>query len=255
VKAIIIGAGRGRRLMPLTDDVPKCYAPVAGRRILDWTLDALRTAGLDDVVFIGGYRIERVRADYPHLRLRHNAEWERNNILASLFHAEAEMAEGFVSTYADILYTGAAAQRLVASPADITLLVDTDWRERYRPRTEHPESDGEKVRLDGKRVIAVSRDIPPGEAPAEFTGVAKFSSRGARTLVEHYHRVRAAQGDRPFARGRPFGQAYLIDLLQPMLEAGVEMRAVTTHGGYFEIDTTQDFQLANAGWPRWVAAR
>jgi len=41
IRAIIIGAGRGRRLMPLTDDTPKCYAEVGGRRIIDWTLDAL----------------------------------------------------------------------------------------------------------------------------------------------------------------------------------------------------------------------
>jgi choline kinase len=246
VKAIIIGAGRGRRLMPLTGDVPKCYAPIAGRRILDWTLDALRGAGLADIVFVGGYRMERVQADYPGLRFCHNADWERNNILASLFHAEGEMAGGFVSTYADILYTPEAARRLVASPADIALLVDTDWRERYRPRTEHPETDGEKVRLDRGRVTAVRRDIPPDEAPAEFTGVAKFSPRGAAILAEHHRR--ALHDGRPLAGGRPPAQAYLIDLLQPMLEAGVEMAAVETHGGYFEIDTAQDHALASRAW-------
>jgi choline kinase len=252
VKAIIIGAGRGRRLMPLTGDVPKCCVPIAGRRILDWTLDALRAAGLADIVFVGGYRIERVQADYPGLRFCHNAEWERNNILASLFHAEGEMADGFVSTYADILYTPEAARRLVASPADIALLVDTDWRERYRPRTEHPETDGEKVRLDRGRVIAVSRDIPPDQAPAEFTGVAKFSPRGAAILAEHYRR--AGRDGQPLGGGRTLAQAYLIDLLQPMLEAGVEMAAVETHGGYFEIDTTQDHALASRAWAALVAS-
>ena len=54
MKAIVIGAGRGRRLMPLTEDVPKCYAPIAGRRILDWTLEALSGGGCEDVVFVGG---------------------------------------------------------------------------------------------------------------------------------------------------------------------------------------------------------
>jgi choline kinase len=234
--------------MPLTDEAPKCYAPIAGRRILDWTLEALRGAGLRDIVFVGGYRIERVRADYPELRFRENAAWEHNNILASLFHAEAEMADGFVSTYADILYTTEAVARLAASPADIALLVDTDWRQRYRPRTEHPETDGEKVRLGGGRVTAVSREIPPDEAPAEFTGVAKFSARGAALLSEHYHRARTG-ARAAFPRGRTLVQAYLIDLLQQMLEAGVEMAAVETHGGYFEIDTTQDHALASRAWP------
>ena len=84
MRAIIIGAGRGRRLTPLTNDVPKCYATIGGRRILDWTLEALRSAGLDDVVFVGGYRIEQIQYDYPQLRFRYNAEWRQNNILASL---------------------------------------------------------------------------------------------------------------------------------------------------------------------------
>ncbi len=237
--------------MPLTEDVPKCYAPIAGRRILDWTLEALRGAGLRDIVFVGGYRIERVRADYPQLRFCENTAWERNNILASLFHAEGEMAGGFVSTYADILYTPQAVARLVASPADIALLVDTDWRERYRPRTQHPETDGEKVRLEDGRVTAVGREIPPDEAPAEFTGVAKFSPRGAAILSEHYHRARAH--GHAFARGRTLAQAYLIDLLQQILEGGAEMAAVETHGGYFEIDTTEDHELASRAWTAWVS--
>jgi L-glutamine-phosphate cytidylyltransferase len=230
--------------------VPKCYAEIGDRRILDWTLGALRAAGLRDVVFIGGYLIDRVRGDYPDLRFCHNAGWAENNILASLFCAESEMGRGFVSTYADTLFTGDAVRRLVAASADIALLVDTDWRERYRPRTDHPESDGEKVRLAGGRVIEVSRAIPPDEAPAEFTGVAKFSPAGARCLIEHYHRARGAHQDRPFGRGATFVQAYLIDLLQHMLEAGVEMQAVETHGDYFEIDTAQDYQLARLGWRR-----
>lgn len=249
MKAIFIGAGRGRRLRPLTDDLPKCYAPVGGRRILDWCLDALGAAGLTEIVFVGGYRIERLRADYPRFDFRENRDWERNNILASLFHAEADMAGGFVSTYADILYTPDAVRRLVASPADIALLVDTDWRRRYAPRSEHPESDGEKVRLAGSRVIEVSRAIPPDAAPAEFTGVARFSPAGARLLVEHYHRARRTWDGAPHTpAGLPFARWYLINLLQEMLEAGVTMGAVETHGGYFEIDTSQDWELARAGW-------
>ena len=248
MKAILIAAGRGRRLMPLTDEVPKCYAEIGGRRILDWCLDAFRAAGISEIVFVGGYRIERVRLDYPAFRFVENGDWEHNNILVSLFSAEAEMADGFVSSYADILYTPQAVQRLLASRADIALLVDTDWRERYRLRTQHPESDGEKVRLDGRRVLEVNRRIAPEDAPAEFTGVARFSAEGARALIEHYHRARARYADQPFGNSPTFARAYMIDLLQAMLEAGVAMEAVHTHGGYFEVDTTEDYRLACDGW-------
>src|SRR5438552_4163380 len=104
VRAIIIGAGRGSRLKAMTDHQPKCYARIGGRRILDWTLEAFDCAALPDKVFIGGYQIDRVRADYPHLTFCHNAGWQHNNILLSLFHAEPYMQEGFVCSYADILF-------------------------------------------------------------------------------------------------------------------------------------------------------
>ena len=62
-RAIIIGAGRGERLMPTTADAPKCFAEVGGRRILDWTVEALTSAGVEQIAFIGGYRIEAVQAN------------------------------------------------------------------------------------------------------------------------------------------------------------------------------------------------
>ena len=77
MRAIIIGAGRGRRLMPTTADAPKCYAEVHGRRLLDWALEAFRGAGITDICFIGGYQIEKVRRDYPQFTFRHNRGWEQ----------------------------------------------------------------------------------------------------------------------------------------------------------------------------------
>ena len=65
MRVIVIGAGRGRRLMPTTADAPKCFAEVAGRRLLDWALDAFAANGLDRVCFIGGYQIDKVQARLP----------------------------------------------------------------------------------------------------------------------------------------------------------------------------------------------
>ena len=48
MRAIVIGAGRGRRLMPMTADAPKCYAEVQGRRLLDWALRAFAAAEITD---------------------------------------------------------------------------------------------------------------------------------------------------------------------------------------------------------------
>ncbi len=248
MKAIIIGAGRGRRLAAMTDEQPKCYVQIGDRRILDWTLLALRDAGIDDIVFVGGYLMEQIQADYPDLTYCRNDDWPNNNILASLFCAEKHMSGGFVCSYSDTLYRASVVARALASPADITLAVDTDWRNRYVGRTMHPETDAEKVIARGGLVEQVHRDIPPGLASGEYTGVARFSDRGAALLVEHYHRVRLQHAGKPWREAAVFEQAYKILLFQDMLERGVPMHQVTTHGQYIEVDTEQDFAYANRVW-------
>ena len=248
MRAIIIGAGRGRRLMPTTADTPKCYAEVKGKRLLDWSLQALSASGIRDICFIGGYRIERVRADYPNFTFRHNTDWENNNILVSLMYAEDLMNEPFLCTYSDTLFTADVVQRLVAHPADIALSVDTRWLERYEHRTHHPPTDAEKVIAANGCVTRIHRDIDSNVAHGEYTGIAKFSKRGASTLKDHYRRSRKAYTGRPFRGAAIFEKAYLIHLFQEMIESGVKMSHADTPGGYIEVDTQQDFELAQESW-------
>src|SRR5688500_2810198 len=123
MRAIIIGAGRGIRLMPTTADSPKCFAEIGGRRMIDWAVEAFRESGVRDIAFIGGYQIDKVRAAYPAFTFRHNERWEQNNILASLFYAEDLMDEPFICSYSDILFRPSVIAGLAASQEDIALSV------------------------------------------------------------------------------------------------------------------------------------
>ncbi len=61
-KAIILSAGQGSRLLPLTADQPKCLIPFAGKTLLDWQIDALAAAGVAEIVVATGFRTEKVEA-------------------------------------------------------------------------------------------------------------------------------------------------------------------------------------------------
>lgn len=250
MKAIIIGAGRGSRLRHLTSDIPKTLVPILGRPMLDSILEALAAGGFSraDVIFICGYRAEVIRERYPDLTYVENRDWENNNILASLLCAREHLEGGFVFTYADIVYRPAIVADLVRSTHDLTLAADTDWRRRYVGRSQHPETDAEKIRLEGDRVIEISRRIDSERASGEFIGVMKASAAGARRLTAAFDEARARFAGKEFREGRSFEKAYLIDLLAAMLERGEEMRAVTTLGGYMEIDTLEDAALSDAWW-------
>ena len=248
MQIIIIGAGRGARLMPTTADAPKCFAAVEGKRILDWGLEAFRENGLHDICFIGGYRIDKAREEYPELEFRHNDNWENNNILASLFCAADLMDEPFVCCYSDVLFTTDIVERLVASPADMALGVDTAWLERYVERTEHPPDDAEKVTVSNGRVTRVDRRVRPVDAYGEYIGVAKFSAAGAARLREHFHRCREQFAGRSWRDASTFEKAYKILLFQDMIERGEQFVHVDTPGGYIEVDTQQDFDYARRHW-------
>ena len=248
MRAIIIAAGRGRRLMPTTADTPKCYAEVQGKKLLDWAISAFAGAGITEICFIGGYQIEKVQRDYPHFTFRHNSGWENNNILASLMHAEDLMEEGFVCCYSDILFTAEVVKRLLAQAGDIVLSVDTRWLDRYQHRTQHPPDDAEKVPVRNGCVLRVHRGIAPADAYGEYTGIARFTAEGARQLREHYHRARALSAGKPFREASVFEKAYLIHLFQEMIEKGVKMSHADTPGSYMEVDTQEDFELARKYW-------
>jgi choline kinase len=250
MRPVIIGAGRGSRLEHLTEEIPKTLVPVMGRPMLEWVLEALGAAGFTkkDVVFVCGYRAEVIRARYPEFTYVENRDWENNNILLSLFMARDHLGDGFVSTYADIVYRGDVVRGLVASPHDKVLGCDTDWRRRYVGRTRHPETDAEKLRASGDRIVEISRTIKSEEAAGEFIGVAKFTQDGARELAGEFDRAKAAFEGRTFREKRTFEKAYLIDLFQDMIEKSSAFYRVDTHGGYMEIDTLEDRGLAESWW-------
>ncbi|GEM_PF-60892 len=246
MKTIIIGAGRGRRLEHLTETEPKTFTEIKGKRILDWILQAHRANDLKDIVFIGGYLIDIIRRDYPYFTFRHNDAWEKNNILQSLFYAADDMAEGFICSYSDILYTPDTVKKLLAASGDIVVVIDTDWKNRYRHRSKHPATDAEKVLVKEGIITQFHRDIPEAEAFGEFIGVGKFSPLGARIFKQEYEKLNPSFH---FEDKIPLDRAYLIHFLNHLVQKGVKIEYVTTHGDYIEVDTLEDFAYANAHWP------
>ncbi len=253
MNTILLGAGRGARLMPLTASQPKCFTEVAGTSILDWTLRAFDENGLDRFVFVGGYLIDVVQGAYPSFAYVENAAWPTTNILASLVCAREYMADGFYATYTDTLYLGDAVKALQDSPHDITLVMDTRWRERYVFRSMHPETDAEKMVVEGDRVVEVSRTIDPEVASGEYTGVIKMSAKGASQFLGFHDELHAKLGDEQIiADSRPFRMAYVIHLLDRMIRSGISVHSVAVPGDYHEIDTIQDYHLATADWMRFA---
>lgn len=246
MKAVILAAGMGGRLRPLTDTLPKCLAAILqGRTLLDWQLEALRACGIQDLVIVRGYRAEAFRCS--GVRFVSNPDYARTNILGSLACARAELQGDVLVSYADLWYEPAVVAGLLAEPGDIVLAVDPSWRARYAGRRDHPVSQAEVVVLNGaQRVVEVGKIASARpQADAEFLGLLKLSPRGCELVQEHYERVAARYRGRTFQRAATFEQAYLTDLLQAMADAGVPLTAHRVQGRWREIDTLEDLETAS----------
>jgi len=246
MKAIIVGAGRGRRMMPETESYPKCMMDgLAGRRVLDWILDSLAHAGIDDVAFVGGYQIRKVQAAYPQLRFHYNVEWANNNVLESLFYAEPEMDGPLVVSYSDIIFRPNVAQRLMATQeADVTLVVDRDWLQQHERRGSKTLAEAEKVIVSNGRVAQIGRHLPVNQAHGEFIGLARFSEAAAYQMRERYRVLRPQHLDSPFHEAPNIRQAYLTDMLQELIELGLQVSAVDIWTDWAELETPQDLAWA-----------
>ena len=256
MKAILIAAGRGKRLGQHTDELPKCLVPVGERSILGWVMRAFAAAGVDELVIIRGYRGDVLEAGAraaapPGMMLRFvdNPAWETNNILLSLAYARAELDGPVLLSYSDIIFTPAVARAVVAAPGPIDLVIDAAFEQIYVGRTDHPLEEGEVADLDDAgRVKRVGKQaLPPADAYGEFIGLLKLDAEGAAIIGAAIDDVLARYAGRdhePYQRAARMRSAYLTDLLQELIDRGVPMRPVTIRGQWREIDTGQDLERA-----------
>jgi len=245
MKAIIIAAGPSTRLRPFTDYKPKCLLEIEGKTILDRTLEAFYSCGINDIVIIRGYQKETI--NLPNIRYYDNDDYYNNNILESLFYAEKEMDDEFFFTYSDILYSKEVVQKLLDSPYDFTLVVDTAWRKRYKGRTKHPTDEAELVLVKDGKITHLSKFFNPDVAYGEFIGLGKISKKGAEIFTRNYNRAKynkTCKFEGRFHDATTIQKAYLTDMLEELIVRGYSIYSVDIKEGWVELDTDQDLEYA-----------
>lgn len=229
--AILLAAGVGSRLRPLTNDRPKCLLTVGGTPLLERTCSALVHAGIHDCVLVTGYRsamIERAVASF-HLPLKvqfvHNAEFETTNNNFSLWLAGRELAgQGWIMMDADILFDWRLLTRLAGDPHPDALIMRAD-------RATGAEEI--KVEMRGEFVGRIGKDIPPAVAAGESIGIEKFSAATAGALMAILER-------------RKVHNEFYEASFQELIDGGATIATVLSDGlSCMEIDTPQDLEAAD----------
>ena len=243
---IIIAAGAGARMGELTHDKPKCLLQVAGRTILEHTIDQLRSIGCSDIILVVGHKSEMI--DVANVRYVRNDDYKENNILHSLMKAREYVQGPVVVSYSDIWVEPWVFQQLTDTPGDIVLAADQDWQPYYEGRTMHPISEAENVFFDRDgAVVSIGKHLAPGDSQdhvcGEFIGLWRMSSSGSACFREEFERIDAQLGpDSSFQRADRWQRAYVTDMFQELVNRGATVNCAVIERGWAELDTEQDFR-------------
>ncbi len=194
MKAVILSAGQGKRLLPLTADCPKCILPVRGRTLIEWQIDELAKCGVKQVCVVLGFRADKVerllhqRYSGRPVQTVYNPAYAQSDNLVSCWTANSEMNSDFILLNGDTLFEAPLLQHLLASPGQPVTVAVSHKR--------HYDADDMKVELDGSRLVRIGKDLLPDQVDGESIGIILFRGEGPqlfRTALETALRNPSAQ--------------------------------------------------------------
>jgi len=178
MKAVILSAGQGKRLLPHTADKPKCTVPVGGQSIVEWQIQELLGVGINSIRIVVGFGAEKVEDLLAThiasgvIRTLYNPFYALADNLMSCWVARHEMTEDVVLINGDTLFESGIIEGLLsAPPAPITLV--TDQKARY-------DADDMKVIVQNGQLIRVGKTLPLELVNGESIGMIRFQNLGTK---------------------------------------------------------------------------
>jgi len=180
MQAVILAAGVSKRLRPLTDTTPKCLLNIGNKNLLHRTLENIISNGLNDFIFVTGYRENMIKdylsENFSNLNITYitNPDYENNNNSYSLWMTKDYVKNDMLLLDSDILFDAGIIAKLINSGHDNCLAVHLS-----------PKLDEEqiKVTVDGNnRIIEIGKEVEISKAIGESIGIEKFSKNFLKEL-------------------------------------------------------------------------
>lgn len=254
MKIIVLAAGQGTRLRPLTDDKPKCMVEINGRSIIERQLDVFERNGVEekDICILTGYKDDVLK---NHLRDKNvnfikNDNFETTNMVCTLMCAKEliNSEDEIIISYGDIVYSDDIFNKIKNSSKDISVIVDEGWLSYWQKRCDNPLDDAEtlKINENGELTEIGQKTNDLKDVQAQYIGLMKFKGNGIKKMVELCQEAerRSANGENLWRTTRNYNKMYMTDLLQGLIDTGVKLDAVKINRGWYEVDCVDDLKIA-----------
>jgi choline kinase len=242
MKLIILAAGQGTRLRPLTNNKPKCMVEYKNKPIIDYILDVSKKCKLDNIAVINGYKKE-VLEEYlkdEKLSFYTNDNFNTTNMVSTLFCAEDFMDDDVIISYSDIIYTKEVLEKLINSNNDFDVVVDKDWKSLWSQRMENPLDDAETLKIKNGKIIELGKKPKNyDEIEGQYIGLIKISKKILNKVIEFYNNL----DKKDMYDNKDFNNMYMTSFIQMMIDNNFSITPIFINGSWIEIDCIEDLKV------------
>lgn len=240
MKAIILAAGQGTRLMPLTAEKPKCMIEYNGKPIIDHILNTMLDSGISDISIVAGYKKERLfkHCSGRNIKFYSNEHFSSTNMVYSLFCAENEFTDDVIISYSDIVYNSSVSDTLMVSNAPISVIADKQWLKLWELRMENPLDDAESLKLDGhNNIIEIGKKTKTySDIQGQYIGLIKIKKEAIGKVKQFYYSLDKLK----LYDGKDFNNMFMTTFIQLIIDNLMPVKAVFIKGNWLEIDSHSD---------------
>lgn len=244
-QALILAAGQGTRLRPLTNDKPKCLVTLLGESLLERQVSVLKQGGVKRIHIATGYCKEQIEA--LGFETSFNARFADTNMVETLFSAIDFLkqcytqGEDLIISYGDIVYQIENLHALLESNDEIALMIDKKWEDLWRLRLDNPLDDAETLVMNGDGYITELGKKPRDyeRIQGQYTGLIKVRADRIIDFIDFYHQLDHDE----IYDSKDFNNMYMTSFLQLLIDSGWKLKAVLVNNGWLEIDSVEDIML------------
>lgn len=245
MNAIILAAGKGERLQPLTNEIPKCMVKLFDKTLLEYQIDVFKSCHINDITIVTGYKAEKIK--FGGVNFLHNENYNTTNMVETLFCAKEKFSDNVIISYGDIIFEKKILQKLINSKWDSSIVVDTQWKKYWKMRFENPLDDAESLKMDEDGAIQnIGMKVKNlEEIQGQYIGLMKFKDEGIENLKKIYAKakLKSKTGINLLNQNISFEKSYMTDLIQAMINEGIKINAIKIANGWLELDSISDYNL------------
>lgn len=254
MKIIILAAGQGTRLRPLTDQKPKCMVPINQVSIIERTLSVIQKCGIkeSDVYIVTGYKAS-VLEEFLHdrrINFIYNNNYDSTNMVYSLMCARdvLENDDEIIVSYGDIIYEEKILKKVMDAPYELSVVADDAWYEYWKKRCENPLDDAETFLFDKENNLLEigQKTTDLSKIQSQYIGLMKYNRNGIRKVIGLCEKAKkkSLNGEQLWRTQRTYNKMYMTDLLQGLVDEGNQIKVLHINRGWYEVDCVEDLQVA-----------